>query len=178
MSIVNSAAPAAESKRLAENLEYLSRFVDEHVKTKGTKDKKTKQFIDKTGNLLNKINTSKDKSRAKFRRLVDLVGVLLLLTAIVLLNWEHIRIYFVYFIRILVVFVSLKFVDTTWLVNDRFGLFKASNFIDISSYYHSHCLVSNPYVKSEGAQFDVKLCKPVSLVLYEIRVFEYKLTDN
>ena len=134
-----------EEEKIDQNLKRINSFIEKTLTESNSKnnDKQSQQnlkkinnqkFLSQSSQLINRLN-GKNKS---YKRIFDVIAISLLLIAIILLYWEHIRIYFTYFLRLLVVL--------------------GSSFYDFTSFYQNTCLVSNPYFKKESL-IDKKTCK-------------------
>ena len=143
-----------EFEQLRENLSALQSL---HAKD-------DQQVSRRCAELLRKVDkVHKPKSSKK---LFYFLTISMLLLGIVVLKWESWRIHFIYFLRILFVFVSCSQIlpDINSSLN-RSALHvcpkQANKVYDLSEFTLNHCLVSNPFHVS-NQPFEAGACKKVS----------------
>ncbi|CAF0926176.1 unnamed protein product [Brachionus calyciflorus] len=116
--------------QIDKNLEKLNSFFnDKNLKI-------SNKILNKSEQIIKLVNNKKPIYKRK--HFWDFLGVLLLLIALVLLNWEHVKFYLLYILRLLVILVSY--------------------FYDLTKFYQNNCLILNPYYRAI-TRFDPKTCQ-------------------
>jgi hypothetical protein len=93
-----------DEEKILNNLSQLNELILKKLDETVSKNVKSDQkFIEKTDQIISKVQ----KKTRSYRRLFDILAVLMLIVALVLLNWENVRIYLIYTLRLLIVLVFL-----------------------------------------------------------------------